>query len=891
MLQNKKLSDVRLQIFRNISLIDMVLIILFAGLSFVLGFLTSKNLPLIARIAIAAGVFGSTFWVVLPNKKHNCKYYVFLIRFFRFHLKPKKYLLGSQSPKLLVAYKEITNGSIVKVNDGSYFSVLSFKGYDVYSNEIDDKMSYYQTVINALDNIDFPISFVKIPKSSNLEANYEYIREKVSKETKVDWEVRNEYFVNNLHDLSTLDITENIDSYYLVIKSGRISDLKNNVSRIQSLFASTPLKLNLLQNASLIDFLNFQFNVELDEIKQEQYLSAQSMKSNSQKSTLVDLLSPKKVIFFKDKIKVDKTFLSYQTINDFNTYQIAEGWANVIFNSPSSVIWNLTPLTLKEKQSILDKTMEKIELNNNDEKSNFARNKNALANEVLAEITQSINIENMNLFNSNLILINKASSAKELREIENINKNNAATIQANLNPNLYLQRLAFLNSTFDIKDYMNNNLEMLSRNVVMGWPWINIDLNDNNNLLWGFSKTTSSPIILDIFKKTKDRTNFSMFFWGVPGAGKSAATSKLFLNYLMNGDSVIVIDPQREYKYLIPKLNGTWIELGKGLETTLNPLQLNAQFSDSNQKVTNHQIVIDNIKKVCVFVKTLYPDFSDNKLRALFIVLKKLYKNWGFFEDTFDVSKAKNEDYPIFDDLIKLLEHYDFGNDIEKEFFDKEIKELWINFRNDFADSGQYQNLYNGITNINITDDDFCVIDTYNLIQDTTSPSAQAAMYLILNFVQNKITNNFVLNKDNKRILIVVDEAHKFINNKNQAIIDFLFDTVKTIRKYNGSLILTTQQPSDFAQDSTIATKTQAIIENIDYSLILRLNQKDLDAVNSMYKNRGGLNKSEITFISSAAIGEGLMNIGSNNRILMQLYYNGFEKETIFKKGDLSQLS
>ncbi|CRH45444.1 conjugal transfer ATP-binding protein TraC [Chlamydia trachomatis] len=164
-------------------------------------------------------------------------------------------------------------------------------------------------------------------------------------------------------------------------------------------------------------------------------------------------------------------------------------------------------------------------------------------------------------------------------------------------------------------------------------------------------------------------------------------------------------------------------------------------------------------------------------------------------------------------------------------------------------------------------------------------------MYLILNFVQNKITNNFVLNKDNKRILIVVDEAHKFISNKNQAIIDFLFDTVKTIRKYNGSLILTTQQPSDFAQDSTIATKTQAIIENIDYSLILRLNQKDLDAVNSMYKSRGGLNKSEITFISTAAIGEGLMNIGSNNRILMQLYYNELEKEIIFKKGDLSQLS
>lgn len=889
MLQNKKLSDIKLQIFKSISLFDMFIIIFCSAIAYVCGFYISKTLPLFAKILIASAIFVSTAWIVLPNKKHNCKYYVFIVRWIEYYFKPRRYF--SSNTKSLVQFKDVLNDSFVEIDAANYFSVFSFKGYDVYSNDYEDKMSYYQTVINALNNIDFPISFVKIPKSSNLEANYDFIKKAIEKDTQIDLDFRNEYFKNNLNDLGTLDITENIDAYYIVVKATSIAELKNNVSKIQSLFSNTSLRLNLLSKYSLINFLNFIFNVELDEKKIEKYLSFSQIKNKKEKFSLDEILSPKQVVLLKDKIKVDKTFLSFQTVNDFNTFQINEGWANVIFNSPSTVIWNLTPLTLKKKQEILDKTMDRLELNNNDEKSNFAKNKNALSNEVLSEITQAINIENMNFFKSNLILLNKATSSKSLKEIENINKNNAATIQANLNPNLYLQRNAYLNSIFSNKDSMNNNLEMLSRNIVMGWPWVNIDLNDSNNLLWGFSKTTASPIILDIFKKTKDRTNFSMFFWGVPGSGKSAATSKLFLNYLMNGDSVIVIDPQREYKYLIPKLNGTWIELGKGLETTLNPLQLNVQFSDTNQKITNHQLVIDNIKKVCIFIKTLYPDFSDNKLRALFIVLKKLYKQWGFFEDSFEISKAENEDYPVFNDLINFLANFEFENEIEKEFFDKEIKELWINFRNDFSDHGQYQNLYNGVTNINITSDDFCVIDTYNLIQDTASPSAQAAMYLILNFVQNKITNNFVLNKDNKRILIVVDEAHKFISNKNQAIIDFLFDTVKTIRKYNGSLILTTQQPSDFAQDSTIATKTQAIIENIDYSLILRLNQKDLDAVNSMYKSRGGLNKSEITFISTAAIGEGLMNIGSNNRILMQLYYNGLEKEIIFKKGDLSQLS
>nr|WP_238543491.1 ATP-binding protein [Metamycoplasma alkalescens] len=802
------------------------------------------------------------------------------------------------NPSDLILFKEIIKSSIVKIDNSNYFSVFQFKGFDIFNNDPSDKNAYYQAIINALNNIDFPISFVKIPKPSNTNENFDFIEKSVQIKNNINFEFKQKYFEKNINDFGSLEQTENIDNYFLVVKSTTPEDLKNITSKTQALFSSTVLKLHLLTTKNLINFLSFHFNPNISKKTIEKYFTLQKTKKTqpSPKSTnkeeifLDKILSPSKINILKDKIKFDKKFLSFQCINEFNSFNLQEGWANVLFNTPSTIIWNLTPLSLSEKQKILDKTIERIELNNNDEKSNFNKNKNSLATQVLAEITELINVYNMNFFNSNLILMNKATKASTLKEIEDINKNNAATIQANLNPNIYLQRQAYFNTFFSNKNYLKNDLEMVSRNIIQGWPWINNDLNDGNNLLWGFSKSTNSPIVLDIFKKTRDRTNFSMFVWGVPGSGKSVATSKLFLNYLLNGNSIVIIDPQREYKYLVDKLNGAWIELGKGLETTLNPLQLDNQFSDENQKVTNYQIVNDNIKKVCVFVKTLYPDFNENKTRALSIVLKKLYSSYGFYDKTFNLNKKKPSDFPIFTDLINYLESFKFDNDIEKEFFAKDIKELWINFKNDFTNQGQYQALYNGYTNINLSNDDFVVIDTYNLIQDATSPSAQAAMYLIMNYIQNKITNNFVLNKDNKKILIIVDEAHKFINKKNMAIIDFLFDIVKTIRKYNGSLILTTQQPSDFSQDYEISTKTRAIIENIDYSLILRLNQKDLEAVNEMYKSRGGLNKAEINFLASAPIGNGLMNIGSNNRLLMELYYNDFEKEIIFKKGDLSQI-
>ncbi|SYV90179.1 Uncharacterised protein, partial [Metamycoplasma alkalescens] len=73
----------------------------------------------------------------------------------------------------------------------------------------------------------------------------------------------------------------------------------------------------------------------------------------------------------------------------------------------------------------------------------------------------------------------------------------------------------------------------------------------------------------------------------------------------------------------------------------------------------------------------MYPDFSENKIRALSVVLKKLYSKYGFYEPSFDLNKKKPTDFPIFTDLINFLETYQFDNDIEKEFFSKEIKELW----------------------------------------------------------------------------------------------------------------------------------------------------------------------------------------------------------------------
>ncbi|SYV90181.1 Uncharacterised protein, partial [Metamycoplasma alkalescens] len=237
------------------------------------------------------------------------------------------------NPSELIFFKEIIKDSIVKIDSSNYFSVFQFKGFDVFNNDASDKNAFYQGVINALNNIDFPISFVKIPKPSNTELNFLYIEESAKKKTNINLEFKKKYFEQNISDFGSLEQTENIDNYFLVVKAISIEELKNIVSKTQALFAPTVLKIHLLTNKNLINFLSFHFNPNISKKTIEKYFSLQKTQNqssnNKTKKEVLDLdkiLAPSKINVLKDKIKYDKKFMSFQVINDFHSFNLSEGW-------------------------------------------------------------------------------------------------------------------------------------------------------------------------------------------------------------------------------------------------------------------------------------------------------------------------------------------------------------------------------------------------------------------------------------------------------------------------------------------------------------------------------------------------------------------------------------
>ena len=108
----------------------------------------------------------------------------------------------------------------------------------------------------------------------------------------------------------------------------------------------------------------------------------------------------------------------------------------------------------------------------------------------------------------------------------------------------------------------------------------------------------------------------------------------------------------------------------------------------------------------------------------------------------------------------------------------------------------------------------------------------------------------------------------------NKDGIDFLKRTSKRIRKYNGSLIVSTQNMIDFTADE-IKRYGQVIVDNSAYICLMAQGNKELEALKEMMK----LSDSETNFLSTASRGDMLFVISQDTRIPIKIFLRDDEKE------------
>ena len=111
--------------------------------------------------------------------------------------------------------------------------------------------------------------------------------------------------------------------------------------------------------------------------------------------------------------------------------------------------------------------------------------------------------------------------------------------------------------------------------VIGGFPFANNGLNDGDGYIFG-KDSDGGLIILDLWKRSGDRTNSNIVIMGKAGQGKSTTVKDIIKKEWLNGTKIIIIDPEGEYKTLTRNLGGTIID-GNGksaLSNIINPFEI-----------------------------------------------------------------------------------------------------------------------------------------------------------------------------------------------------------------------------------------------------------------------------------------------------------------------------
>ncbi|EJP81553.1 MULTISPECIES: VirB4 family type IV secretion system protein [Bacillus cereus group] len=427
-----------------------------------------------------------------------------------------------------------------------------------------------------------------------------------------------------------------------------------------------------------------------------------------------------------------------------------------------------------------------------------------------------------------------------------------------------------------IKDIGARN--MPAESVAAGFPFVYSGLNDGEGILLGTDKG-GGIILCDFWTRRESRTNSNLTVIGRPGVGKSTAVKKILRGEYGRGTKIIIIDPEDEYGDLARNMDGDAIDCGGSQESRINPLQIrDVPLDDKDEDVkdklyeevegNNSGPLAYHFQFLRTFFKLYLGNISRRDMSLLEVALEALYNSKGINWAT-NPQDIPNEQYPTLKDLYFILLDLSKENveELTKKWGDlsnvsltgansKDWLDLSILLRS--AAVGADSFLWSGPTTIN-PKSDFVVLNIKNLLE-ANDEIRRAQFYNVLGWAWNEVSKN-----RKEKVLLGVDECYLLIDPEVPETIKFLRNTSKRIRKYEGGLMVITQDLVDFL-DPAVKRYGQALLNNPVYKILLGQGEKDIEALEKLMT----LSEREIHTLSEGNRGEALF-IAGNRRMHLKI--------------------
>ena len=489
--------------------------------------------------------------------------------------------------------------------------------------------------------------------------------------------------------------------------------------------------------------------------------------------------------------------------------------------------------------------------------------------ECINQLISDLNNGNIQVRNCYVNFLVPLESEKEFLQQANL-------MQIGIDRLFFRQAEAYLNCDLfkflNLKEMKGVSNEFTSDIIASAYPFIYPTFFDKKGQYIGDSM--GLPVFFDPFFNLNGgsnyRVNANISITGTSGVGKSYLSKVILLNSVTTVQKIRILDPENEYSVLANNLFGKVINVAGGIET-VNPLQIFTSISedknDEKNEVTLHKQFLEE------FFKTAIKRLQDDDLLSsyLFKAVDVLYSRWDYYDGCELSSNPK--DYPLIKDLYSLLEEL-YSNEIQKknEYEAHYYKELLI-LLSSFIGEGNKAKLWNNYTTLSL-DNKIIVFNFQSLLNSANKNIAAAQMLLIMKFLNQEIAmnrnDNHLLSKEDK-VMIMVDEAHNFISKDYPIALNFLYKMSKQIRKYFGSLIITTQQINDFlGGDENTAKLARGIIANCQYSFIFG-NPNAVNEVKNLYGEIMNFTEEELKILRDNQQGTCLMQLSPMVRSILKV--------------------
>ncbi|MBR9704641.1 DUF87 domain-containing protein [Candidatus Pacearchaeota archaeon] len=360
---------------------------------------------------------------------------------------------------------------------------------------------------------------------------------------------------------------------------------------------------------------------------------------------------------------------------------------------------------------------------------------------------------------------------------------------------------------------LKNNKDITTSALSAFFPFTSSFFKFDPTGIWFGLGRNNVPIIRDIFKLF----NANGVCLASSGSGKSYLSKLLISRHLLNGTKVIIIDPQGEYNQLTKKFGGQVINLARDSKTMINPLDL------MGHEYPDKRLALMDIMPLMI------GDITDPQKSFLDKAITHAYEKKGIYMDE---PNTWNYEPPKLEDVYKRLTMLESEKSSLEKVTIRSLKNrlsLYTEGVFSFLNNQTNLNLNNKLVNIDIS--------------KMPRQIKPIIMFLIMEYVYTK------MKADIDRKLLVVDEAWSLLSQTKES--SYIFEIVKTCRKFNLGLFLINQEVEDMINSKA----GRSVLANSSHTILLRQKPSVINDIQKIFH----LSEYEKDLILTSMIGEGLI--------------------------------